>query len=275
MKILRLRHRATDRKGVVLVIVMSFVALMVLSVVSLSTMIQRDVRLIQRIKEKEQACFVAEGGVHHALAKIKSEGFAARADFSDSLDTGSYSVTFSETGGRYLVTSVGTVSGVSETVTAEISDNTPTAVGYGLGMGNDLKILSLVPDASIVGDIHTNDDIFLRSDPTTSWLNITGRVASSDTIVEGSKWHTGVADSADDHVVINGVADDGAVVYEWAGAISFATFDYAVYKQVAIDSGDYYSGDQIFSGTLSPGNGIVYVDGTVDITGTCTINGGL
>ena len=96
------------QEGMVLVLVMSFIALMTLSIVSLGVMIQRDVRLIERVKEKEQARSLAEAGISHALADMKANGFASRSNFTGSLDTGTYSVVYSTAAGRHLITSTGT-----------------------------------------------------------------------------------------------------------------------------------------------------------------------
>ena len=64
-----------NEKGVVLAIVLGIIALMVFSTVSLGVMIQQDVRLIRHIKDSEQAKYVAEAGINHALADIKENGF--------------------------------------------------------------------------------------------------------------------------------------------------------------------------------------------------------
>ena len=75
---------------------------------------------------------------------------------------------------------------------------------------------------------------------------------------------------------INGDNDDDAVVYENEDRVTFPTFNYDKYREAAIDSGDYYDTDQEFKDqSLSPGNGIVYVDGDVVFRGNNTINGGI
>ncbi len=265
-----------DQKGLILILVLFFVALMALGTLSLSTMIQRDVRLIRRLKEQEQARFIAEAGINHALAKIKTGGFAARSDFTGTLDTGTYNVTFSDIGGRYLVTSTAAVSGVPAVVSAEIVDNTPTALNYFSGAGNDIKINSLVATASIAGDIHANNNVYLKAGPMLAWLRITGDASATGIVKEGTRYDQGAKDWWDNHVVINGDADDTATVFEGMSRITFPTFIYARYKEAAMDSGDYYNSDQTFdSQTLSPANGIVYVDGDVTFKGPCTLNGGI
>lgn len=263
-------------EGFVLILSLLFIALMVLSTVSLSTMIQQDVRLIGKIKEREQARFMAEAGINHALGNIKEDGYASFGGFSGSMDTGSYIVSKSTVSGRDLIRSVGTVNSISETVSIEVKDNFPTAINYFSGAGNDIKINSLVADSSIVGDIHANNDVYLKSGFIFSWLTIAGDVSATGIVKEGTKYDQGSGDMWDNHVVINGASDDTATVYEGADRITFPSFDYSKYKEEAIASGDYYSSDQSFSSvTLSPGNGIVYVEGDATFSGTSVLNGGI
>ncbi|MGB3242224.1 MAG: hypothetical protein WBB66_05155, partial [Candidatus Omnitrophota bacterium] len=83
-----------NEKGLILIIVMGFIVIMILAVASLSFMMQQDVRLVQRIKEKEQARLMAEAGLNHALVKINDEGYPSfpQTNFvTGNLDTGSYS----------------------------------------------------------------------------------------------------------------------------------------------------------------------------------------
>ncbi|MBL7072272.1 MAG: hypothetical protein ISS33_00675 [Candidatus Omnitrophica bacterium] len=267
-----------NRKGMVLAMVLGFLALMVLSVLPLSSMVQQDARLIERVREKEQSRFMAEAGINHALSNIQNDGFAARADFSGALDIGSYSVVFSQVGSRHLVISTGTVNGISEIVSAEISDNTPTALDYFSGAGNDIRINALVANATIVGDIHANNNVYLKAGPVFAELTITGDVSATGIVKEGMRLHTGSWDMLDNNAYINGANDDAATIYEGENRITFPSLDYlkASYLQAATDSGDYYSGNQTFnSASLSPGNGIVYIDGDAVFTGNCTLNGGI
>ncbi|MEA3488826.1 MAG: hypothetical protein U9R44_00585 [Candidatus Omnitrophota bacterium] len=286
MRTLRLFHRTGRRakcqKGMVLILVMSFMALMIMGAVALSTMIQRDVGLIRRAKEKEQAILVAEAGIYHALAKIRQDGFESRADFEGSLDTGDYSVSFSEIGGRHLVTSTGEVSGVSARVSAELKSPFDDTVFHNFSTaGNNIwiKVHTNVTAASIKGNIHANNNVNLVSQPH-SHLAITGdytsnaKVSATGLVIEGNKHDQN--DNKDDDIEINSLTDDQATVYEGEERINIPNFDYQKYKEAAEDSGDYYSSNQTFNNeTLSPGNGIVYVDGNATISGTVILNGGM
>ncbi|MFC1576708.1 hypothetical protein ACFL3J_03445, partial [Candidatus Omnitrophota bacterium] len=62
--------------------------------------------------------------------------------------------------------------------------------------------------------------------------------------------------------------------------IEFPTFYYGYYMAQADDSGDYYSSNTSFGSigsttNLSPGNGVIYVDGTATMYGTCNLYGGI
>ncbi len=275
-----------NNKGVTLLMVMSFLGLMVISTGSLVVIMQQDITMIRHIEKKAKSRLMAEAGINHALGKMINEGFNAgiATDFNETLDTGSYAVTFSEISGRHKITSIGTVevdiTGTVEEVTTtsviEVSDNTPTALNYFSGAGNDLKIYSLVAGASIDGDIHANNNTYLASGPFISYLYITGQVSASGIVKEGSKHNSNSWDWLDNHVYINGDNNDSAEVFEGQPWITFPAFNYDAYKERAIDSGDYYNADHDFnSETLTPDNGIVYVDGVARIYGTCIINGGI
>ncbi|MGB2598913.1 MAG: hypothetical protein WBC99_00520 [Candidatus Omnitrophota bacterium] len=265
-----------NEKGLILIIVMGFIVIMILAVASLSFMMQQDVRLVQRIKEKEQARLMAEAGLNHALVKINDEGYPSfpQTNFvTGNLDTGSYSADLTEVGGRHLATSRGTISGVTETVSLEIKDGTPTALQYFSGAGNDISIYAFISGADIAGDLHANGDVNLMAGRVLANLSITGDVSATGIVTEGTTHD--VDDSYDNNIYINTFNNDAAVVSEGADAITFPTFNYAEYKQNAIDSGDYYSTDQSFGGILTPTGGLVYVDGDVTITADCTLNGGM
>ena len=267
-----------NQRGQVLIVVMGLIVLMVITTISLSSMMQQDVRLVRRVKEKEQARLLAEAGVNRALVKINDDGYPSFPQASyvtGSLDTGSYSVDLTAAEGRHLVESTGTVSGVSGMVSAEVEDNTPTALNYFSGAGANIKIKihTNVNDGIITGDIHANNDVFLYAQNNAS-LTVNGEVSATGIVQEGTKHYD--SDSKDTDVVINGLVNDQAVIYEGEEQITFPEFDYSSYRQAAEDDGILYTSDTTFgTETLSPNNGIVYVDGGVDINGTLTLNGSL
>ncbi|MFA6635733.1 MAG: hypothetical protein WCV56_01290 [Candidatus Omnitrophota bacterium] len=270
----RIIRGSSDQKGMALVLVMTFVGLMSLSLMSLALMVRRDMNLVERVKKTDQARFLAEAGINHALAEIRTSGFQERTDFTGSLDTGSYSVVYFSVGGRELIISTGSAAGVSSTAILEVKDNTPTAMNYFSGAENDIKINALVTVSSVSGDIHANNNVYLKAGPIVSSFSVTGDVSATGIVMEGTRHNQ--SDLWDWKVYINGANSDGAAVSEGAPRITFPTFNFNSYRQAAIDSGDYYSGDVTFNNvTLSPANGIVYVDGDAEFRGVCVINGGV
>jgi len=266
--------RLRSEKGMILPFAVATLAIMIMLCFFFADIIQRDAKLIDKVIKKDKARYIAEAGVQYALADLRENGFSSRVDFSGSLDTGSYVVTYTEAGGRYLATSTGTVPDAQATVTAEIMDNTPTALFYFSGAGNDIKLRASGGTHSVVnGDLHANNEMFLRSAPNSS-VTINGDVSATGTVKEGSQHYN--PDSADADVIINGVANDGAFVEEGAPLITFPVYNFSAYKEAAIDGGGYYSSSQSFNDqNLSPAGGIVYIDGSADFHGDCTITGGI
>jgi hypothetical protein len=263
-----------NQKGAVLAIVLAFVALMVMSTVYLGNMMKQDVNLVQRVQLIEQASYVAEAGISHAFAKLQKDGFDARADFTGSLDTGNYSVTYPETAGRHSIVSVGAARGVTRTISVEILPLTATALDFASGAGNNYSLYASAATVTINGDVHANNDVYLSAWKNFSLLTISGNVSAKGIVKLGKKYK--IPDGFDQNVVIDGVSGESATVEEDARAITFPSFNYVRYREEADGSGDYYDTDQVFSGvTLSPTNGIVFVDGDVTFEGTCDLYGGI
>ncbi|MDD4956695.1 MAG: hypothetical protein PHQ61_03510 [Candidatus Omnitrophica bacterium] len=279
-------HVREDRKGMVLMLVLCFVMLMSISTVSLGSMLRQDVELIRRVKTGEQAKNLAEAGIHHAVSRIKNMGSSGVSAFSGSLDIGTYSVSFgnatsqgSQT--KYLVTSTGTVDGVSKTVTAELGVNIPTALDFMCAAGNDARIAALLAICPITGDVHANNNVYLKGP--LGGVGVTGDVSARGLVTEGTTHDE--SDLLDILVWINGDNNDAAEVSEGDSApiVTFPVFDYEAYRAAAMDDGIYYGTDDLDGNgvkefedeTLSPNNGIVFVDGDVRFVGDCTVNGGI
>jgi hypothetical protein len=268
--------KGNNQKGIVLIIVMTIVALIAATVLYLGDTLKQDIHFISRIKSSEQAFYVAEAGVNHAIGKIKDGSeFASLSDFTGTMDTGSYAVSFSTIGGRKLITSAGTVGGHSKSVSVEVSDPTSTFLVQLIGSVGDVAIRARGnADVTLTGALHSNNDIELRTSGASASIKITGTVSATNTVLEGSTYHA--SDGQDKGVYINGVNNDAGTVTEGAPRRPAYTFPYQAYKQEAIDSGDYYDTSATFTGaTLSPSNGIVYVNGTATFEGTSTLNGGI
>ncbi len=266
------------RKGFVMMMVMAFVLLMSMAVLSFSVMIKNDMTLIARAKTGQQARNLAEAGIYHSLAKLRNSGIPSRADFSGSLDTGTYEVTYVAVGGRILVTSKGTVggTGVSRTVSAELTGTrVPPALTKMFAGGSNIKARATVEGSSItvVGDIHANRDVELRA-LGGGVVDIQGDVDAVGIVREGAKHDE--PDELDDNVFINGINNDEAPVGEGVRRIAFPVFDYAKYEQQVRNTADHYSGNHTFNNAnLTPSKGFIYVEGRATIRGDTSIKGGI
>ena len=269
-----------NKKGTVFMTVMIIAALMVLTGVGLSNLILQDTYMIKHLRKTTKALLIAESGISDALATIISLGatsISVPGNFPvTSFGGGTFDVTVTTSGGRILLTSVGTYDNVSRTVALEVKDMTPTALYYMMAAGNDLRVraffLSLV---DINGDVHANDDVRLTAralslidiDPCTDpSLDCDGDVSAGDTVTLRTGWWATI--------------NIAGTTTENADLVTFPNFDYAFYQSEATAGGDYYSGDKTFGSpsattNLQPTNGIIYVEGTCDMFGTINLYGGI
>jgi len=269
-----------SKKGTVFMTVMIIAALMILTGVGLSNLILQDTHMIKHLRRTTKALLVAESGISDALATILSLGsssISVPGNFPlTSFGGGTFDVTVSTSGGRILLTSVGTYDNVSRTVAVEVKDMTPTALSYMMAAGNDLRVraffLSLV---DINGDVHGNDDVFLTARAlalididscTDSTLDCDGDVSAGDTVTLSTGWWAAI--------------NIAGTITQNADLVTFPNFDYAFYQSEATAGGDYYAGNKTFGSpsattNLQPTNGIVYVEDTCTLRGTINLYGGL
>ncbi|NQU95411.1 MAG: pilus assembly PilX N-terminal domain-containing protein [Candidatus Omnitrophica bacterium] len=269
-----------NKKGAIFITVMVISMLMILVGVSASNMLMQDVHMVKYLKKSTTAQYIAEAGINDGLATLVQNGFAAKdTDFpliDNTFGGGGYNVTVSEVGGRVLLTSVGTFESISRTVAAEVKDNTATALLYMMASGTDLRLRAFFLGlADINGDLHANNDLRLKAqalalidiDPCGATC-CDGNISACNRIFQA----TGFLG----FINVAGSTTEGITV----APVSFPQFDYAYYVVQAVASGDYYNGDTDFGsvGTttdLTPGNGIVYVNGTANLFGTVNLNGGI
>ena len=269
-----------NAKGAIFITAMVISMLMILVGVSASNMLLQDVHMVKYLKKSTTAQYIAEAGIGAAVTTLTVNGFVAKGThfpLSDaSFGGGSYNVTVTETVGRVLLTSVGTFDGISRTVAAEVKDNTATALYYMMSAGNDLRLRAFFLGlADVNGDLHANNDVRLMAQAL-SLIDVDacgagccdGSVSASNRIFKTIKFLAAIN--------IAGSETEGAT------AVEFPNFDYAYYKAQAIASADgsYVNGDITIGSAgattdLTPGNGIMYVDGTATLEGTINLNGGL
>ncbi|MBL7158037.1 MAG: pilus assembly PilX N-terminal domain-containing protein [Candidatus Omnitrophica bacterium] len=266
-----------NKKGVVFVSVLVISMLMVLIGVSASNMLLQDVHMIRRLENSTKAQYAAEAGISDALATLVQNGFVAKDTMfplADTIGEGSYTVSVTESGERVLLTSVGTVNSASKTVAVEVKDAVPNALYYMLCGGNNVKFRAFFLGlADINGDIHANNDITLRAQAI-ALIDI-GPCPAGD--CDGN---VSAGDDISKSTGFLGFINIAGTETEDAGMVSFPEFDYDYYKTLAQDSSDYYSSNTTIGSTstttnLSPGNGVVYVDGMLTLRGTINLTGGI
>lgn len=261
-----IRTLMKNKKGFMFVTVIVIAMVMVFIAVSASNMLLQDIHMIRHLKYSTQAQYLAEAGISDALATLATTG-CSELSSSGNLGEGTYSVSVSSIGGRWLVSSIGTVKGVSRTVTVEVRDLYPPALNNALSAGSDVDIKSVEGDITIKGDIHANGDLLLKEQGSPTLIHVQAYGdADGNATCSGSY-------SKDGNVTVDGDELEGQPM------LPQPTFDFAYFKQVAQDEGNYISsgpGSYTFENESITGGtaGITYVDDDVIFRGTCTITGG-
>jgi hypothetical protein len=277
--------------------VLSLVAVFLITATSILKCVVNDYLLIDHLIRSTQAQYIAEGGIAQALATLDSLGFLAK-DTADnfpatSLGSGTFDVTVTQNNGRVLLNSVGQVNNISRTVAAEVGDLSPQSIYYSMAAGNELKAIAGVALITLDGNIHANNAVRLKT--TIAHLTVSGTATAYTDYVYATVFK-GLLLSY--RIDINGVTyspPGGTPIFSYytytfgdnlpseaafkGPIVTFPTpakLDYEYYKQLAIDGGSYYAGDTTFTNeTLTPTEGIIYVDGNVIFQGNCTLNGGI
>ena len=266
-----------NNKAMIFVTVIVIAALMIFIIVAASNMILQDTHMVKRLRYSTQAQYLAEAGISDALATLVTNGFSefVSGTPSPALGDGTYSFTVKEytvgTEDRWLVSSQGTVSGISRTATIEIKDVSSPTLKNALSAGTNIAIKANKGDVTITGDIHANNDLTLKE--------IGGEFGQLSVMAPGSGEGTGKATSSNKYSVDTGVsiADPPPASGGNKPRLSMPIFRFDIFKQVAIDEGVYYGSSQTFTDewNLRGGAaGIIYVDGDVVFNGRCRVRGG-
>jgi len=263
-------------KGTMFIMVMVISMLMIFVAVAAANMLMQDAHLVRHIEYSTQALYLAEAGISDALAILRAN-FGAKnlsGNFpSKWVDNpyGKFDVDITESDGRVLLSSTGTAGGVSRTVKLEVRNNVPSALYFMLSSGNNLNLKAHTHMAAVInGNLHANGimQLYAKNDGSIT----TGGCGSA--CCDGSISHS----NSQDIVIItqgSGIVTLGGTNTKDALPVTFPQFDYAYYESVT-DDDDLYSGDTEFTGAeLTPANGIVYVKGTAEFYGTCTLDGGI
>ncbi len=209
----------------------------------------QDTTLVAEMKDSTQAQQVAEGGLARALSHLYSSWSSSYSISSTTLGPGTYSTSMSSSSGRYLVSSVGAVSGVNRTVTAEVAPPTVSALQYALASGSPTTALVWNSTGGGASGALTGD-IYSAFNATVGGA-ITGSVYSGGTVT-------------------NSGTISGSTNNNWGTVVSFPTVNMSYYKNIATANGLYYSGDKTYNDSTlpaAPAGGVIYVHGNLVING--------
>ncbi|MBI3252140.1 MAG: hypothetical protein HYZ52_02315 [Candidatus Omnitrophica bacterium] len=227
-----------NRKGTVFVTTMIAMLLMILAGDALYTMSDQGFYTVKRLKWTTQAKYLADLGLSTAFGYLYNT-FTSNYSWSGNfVNYGSYSTTISTpVANRPLLSSTGTVQGVTANATSEVQAPGVSALDYLFAAGNEieLEITGGGSSASLVGNTYSSNGAEMEGN-----INHVGSDAQSPPVA------------------------------------SFPTVDASFYQNIAVANNQYYSSSHTFnSGALSgliPG-GVVYVNGNATIYGTQTFTG--
>ena len=283
-----------NRKGTVFATSLIVAMLMILICVSTYTMVLQDAYMVKRMKFSTQALMLAEAGINDALGVLLEEGFAAKDDalyFPLTEDLGndrSYTVTVSDIGERTLLSSTGTAGGVSRVVEVEVKGgaSAPAALSNMMTSASGININLSESNSSVVinGDMHSNDGMSLAGSGTLAVA------ACGEGDCDGTVSISNIAGGGPIYIDPN-LSFSASNVVNDAPVVTLPNFDYNYYKNLAdwipgeqagVDDGDDYYSEGLYIEnwstpiTLSPKNGIIYVEGNAVISAyQCHLNGGI
>ncbi|MGI6086859.1 MAG: hypothetical protein ACOYCD_02765 [Kiritimatiellia bacterium] len=249
--------------GSALVIVMGISAVLLLAGIIMSAMGRQAVARSQRINTGARALAVAEAGIADMIALLSTNYIMWRntnhaAQFSD----GIYAVK-SQTlsNGNVLLVSTGTVGAVSRSTTIELlgtyqdwNDSLFSLDGVILS-GGDVRLSTAAYE--INGNVHAN-----------------GSVLASGGAKNGDFISNAVVTAAGTVADLNNVPAANRIPGEPTRVLP--TFNFDSYRQLAISNGLYYNNSMTFSGWHGrPSNGVVYVNGNVEIANNSSLVGTL
>lgn len=251
----------SNRRGTVFLTTMVCIFLMSTTSGYLYVMSAQNSHYANRLQKSTQALMLAESGLARALSTIQDDWGTTSSDGNfptTALGTGTYNASVSAISGRYLVSSVGTVQGVTRTVSAEVSPPAISALDFAIAGGS---IAAHVIDpgtgqaaGTIIGDVYSAGPLTLDGPTGGTLLSITGDVYGASTISTASS-----------------VAVSGSQTANYTTTVNFPTVDFSHYQTIATANSQYYSTSQTFaSGGLpaAPSGGVIYVNGNVTIRGT-------
>ena len=263
--------REKRQKGIVFFTTLILLSVVVLICSGMTIMLLRNTFTVNTIKYGAQAQFLADAGVAVALKDMNDYSFNP-PDYpkvDQPLGKGTYTVSYTPDGSRILITSKGTVRGVSRYTRVQVYNNTPEAFNYAV-LSEDFMVIGY--NSAVTGNVHSNSPNTAHSNPLTPAVRVGFPFLGSGTI-------TGSATACGDVVIWNGTI---SVLPPPAGngkpqvkppPLGADFFQY--YYDLANADTKVLSGPQTFtSNPCATGNHVVYVNGNVTLSGTWTMPAG-
>ena len=267
------------QRGIVFFTSLILLSIVILICVGISLLALRDTYSVKRIKYTMQARYLAEAGVEEAIKEIHGNFDWSPSGYPKYLGDGEYSVsvsTFAGDSSRKLITSVGTVGGITRTILAQVRYQGPEAFNYTAMGGGKLTVMgdTIISNTGPI-EIHSNSPAASKAIEVGGF--ILGFIPSPGE-VDGSASACGEAYvHPTQGKVIPGPVTSGAP-YVDLPPFDDNFFQY-YYNLAASDTGGskvYNVGVKVFnddpfkSGTT---NHVVYVNGQVRLDGTWTTTG--
>lgn len=252
-------YRRGNRQGSALVIVMGMVAVMGLLGAVMATVTGQSAFRVRKTLRACRALSTAEAGVADVL-DIMNTNFAAGigVSYQEDFGDGSYAVSTALDGasGNIMITSKGTYGGETRTTRLELLGDkyavwTALAGECAIIAGGDATLETAAP--IILGRVHANGNIYHSKGNIKVQGDLTANGVVQITPQSGYQAIPG-------HATVD--------------VPSYLPFD--PWRTLAQNGGLYYDGNQKWNKiSLNPGNGVVYVNGDVEINNKSSINGTL
>lgn len=239
------------RRGSILTVSVMGMALLSVMASGLYSLSLGSMKEVARQRDSMEAFYVAQTGINEMVSLLISN-YDNKDDPSvypqGSLGRGSYSVKITQPAGTVLIESTGTVRQVPRLIYLQVKYEGKEAFDYGVFSNGDL---SMTGNSQVSADAQTNTNLLMTGDS-----EIEEDAHASGTI-------TAIGNANVEGEQISG-----------AEPVSFPTFDFNYYYNLAQSGGLYYEGDQSFTNqNLAPSNGIIYVNGDVTLLGSSTVTG--
>lgn len=265
-----------NKRGVAFLTTIILLGVSVIASAALSFMLLKDAFTVKRLKASTEAYYLAEAGIEEAIQDLWDNEFdITRFPRTRSMGEGTSAISAPNTSkwatdNILLMTSTGSVGGITRTIKAEVKANIPPSFNYViLSNGNTLVSQGSTVNCNTSRGVHSNSSAWggiLALSAVDVWGLFRPCTVNGNASAVGRARERGLG-------TITGTDLDSQ------SAVSLPSFDatfFDYYINKASASGDVYTpagGTQHFTTDLSPANGVIYVNGIVSLEGNITING--